>query len=311
MKRVAYITHQDCLLHNCEGHPENAERLKSLDKAIYDTGLIKQLTELEPPEATIEQLELNHDHEYVRALARLKPSGLRLLDADTYINQHSFHAASLAYGAGILAVELLIRGQFDRAFCAVRPPGHHSLHDRSMGFCLFNNIAGAARYALKCGLDRVAIIDFDVHHGNGTQWSFYEDGRVHFTSMHQWPFYPGSGSSAERGNGEGKNHIVNIPLDAGTLGQVAREKLMAAFVPAMKEFKPEMIFISAGFDAHIDDPLASLQFVDDDYYKLTRDICRVADEHCGGKVVSMLEGGYNLEALARSVCEHVKGLLDD
>ena len=184
MKRVAYITHSDCLLHTCAGHPENAERLSALDKMIYTTDLIKSLAEIEPRAATIEEIELNHDHDYVKSIMRLKPDGLRLLDADTYINRDSARAAMLAYGAGLQAVELVTKGEFDRAFCAVRPPGHHALRDRSMGFCLFNNIAGAARHArAHCSVQRVAIIDFDVHHGNGTQDSFYDDATVHFTSM--------------------------------------------------------------------------------------------------------------------------------
>ncbi len=312
MKRVAYITHADCLQHTCAGHPENAERLMAVDKAIYSTELIKKLTEIEPRPASVEELELNHDHDYVKSILRLKPEGLRLLDADTYINQHSANAALLAYGAGVQAVDMVISGEFDRAFCAVRPPGHHALHDKAMGFCLFNNIAGAAQYARhKCGLERVAIVDFDVHHGNGTQWSFYEDDTVHFTSLHQWPFYPGSGAAEERGKGAGEGFTLNIPLNAGCDGKTALAKLRQSFETAMQNFGPELILISAGFDAHRDDPLASLQFDDSDYYEITCMICAIANRHCSGKAISFLEGGYDLDALARSACEHVKGLLDE
>lgn len=312
MKRVAYLTHSDCLLHTCAGHPENSERLASLDRMIYSTGLIKDLTELEPRPATTEEISLNHDHDYLRTILRLKPDGVRLLDADTYINRHSAEAALLAYGAGIQAVELIMRGEFDRAFCAVRPPGHHALRDRAMGFCLFNNIAGAARYARKsCGLKRVAIVDFDAHHGNGTQESFYRDETIHFTSMHQWPFFPGSGGSHERGDGDGEGFTVNIPLEAGTTGKSALVRIQAVFESEMNEFQPELILISAGFDAHRDDPLASLQFEDEDFHQITRMICAVANKHCAGKIVSFLEGGYDLDALGRSVCEHLKGLLDE
>ncbi len=312
MKRVAYITHSDCLLHTCDGHPENAGRLAALDKAIYSTGLIKQLVELEPPPATVEQVELVHDHDYVRSILRLKPEGVRLLDADTYINKHSAQAALLAFGAGIKAVDLVLDGEFDRAFCAIRPPGHHAVRDRAMGFCLFNNIAGAARYALQMRkLKRVAIIDFDIHHGNGTQDMFYDDANVHFTSMQQWPFYPGSGGAYERGKGPGEGYTINIPIEAGTTGRAAIAKLQPRFEQAMAEFQPELILISAGFDGHIDDPLASAQFTDQDYFDMTRMICGVANKHCAGKIVSFLEGGYDLDALGRSVCEHVKGLLDE
>ncbi len=312
MKRVAYITHADCLLHTCNGHPENAGRLTALDKLVYSSGLIKNVTELEPRAATVEEIELNHDHDYVKSIMRLKPDGLRLLDADTYINRHSARAAMLAYGAGIQAVELVTKGEFDLAFCAVRPPGHHALRDRSMGFCLFNNIAGAARYArTHCGLKRVAIVDFDVHHGNGTQDSFYDDATVHFTSMHQWPFYPGSGGAHERGKGDGVGYTLNIPLEAGTNGRAALARLQPAFEEAMDRFKPELVLVSAGFDAHRDDPLASLQFEDEDFYQITSMICAVANKHCAGKIVSFLEGGYDLDALARSVCEHLKGLLNE
>ncbi len=312
MKRVAYLTHPDCLLHTCDGHPENSGRLSALDKLIHSSGLINSVIEVEPRPATIAEIELNHDHDYVKSIMRLKPDGLRLLDADTYINRDSARAAMLAYGAGIQAVELVTHGGYDRAFCAIRPPGHHALRDRSMGFCLFNNIAGAARYARShCRLKRVAIIDFDVHHGNGTQDSFYEDDTVHFTSMHQWPFYPGSGGAHERGRGAGEGFTLNIPLEAGTSGKAALSRLQPAFEKAMGEFKPDLILVSAGFDAHRDDPLASLQFEDEDYYRITRMICQVANKHCAGRIVSFLEGGYDLDALARSGCEHLKGLLDE
>ncbi len=312
MKRVAYIAHPDCLLHDCAGHPENAGRLRAIESALETAGLLGRMQRLQPRPATVDEVCLVHDHDYVKAIANLKPGGVRLLDPDTYINQYSARAAFLAFGAGILAVEKIKHGDIDRAFCSVRPPGHHALRDRSMGFCLFNNIAGAARFAQRfLDYERIAIIDFDVHHGNGTQDTFAGDPTVHFASLHQWPYYPGTGGSHEQGTGKGRGTTMNFPLDAGTDGHTVLTKLNTDWLPAMEKFQPQLILISAGFDAHKDDPLASLRLEDNDYFRITKLIGGVAERHCAGKAVSFLEGGYELDALGRSACQHVKGLFDD
>lgn len=311
-RRVGFVTHPDCALHDCEGHPEHAGRTKAIERYFKETGLADLLIPVTPREANISELELNHEPGYIAWVKQLSPTGLQHLDNDTYVNPHSWRAALLAYGGVITAVEELTEGELDRAFCCLRPPGHHAEYDRGMGFCVFNNIAGGAHYARKsCGIDRVAIIDFDVHHGNGTQRSFYADKTVHFTSVHQWPFYPGTGFASDEGVGAGEGFTINIPLCAGTRGVAAIGLLEMEFREAMAAFQPQLIMVSAGFDAHIDDPLASLCFEDEDYYVITKIICEVADKYAAGRVVSVLEGGYNLAALSRSAAQHVKGLLEN
>lgn len=312
MKRVAYISHPDCLLHDCDGHPENAGRLRAVESALAASGLLDRMIRLEARPATVDEVCLCHERDYVHAIVNLKPAGLRLIDADTYVNQHSAHAAMLAFGSGLLALQKIVRRDIDRAFCAVRPPGHHAERNRAMGFCLFNNIAGAVAYALdKLNVTRVAVFDFDVHHGNGTQSTFYEEERVHVTSLHQWPFYPGSGGAHETGKDKGNGRTLNFPLDAGTDGDTALKLVEPTWREAMAAFRPELVLVSAGFDAHKDDPLAALRFDDLDFHYFTRMICSVANQYCEGKVISFLEGGYDLDALGRSAVHHVKGLLDE
>lgn len=310
-RRVGLITHPDCSLHDWPSHAENARRTDAVERHFRGVGLTQQLIAMEAREATKGELAQNHDSEYIKRLMQLKPHGLQMLDGDTYINEHSLHAAMLSYGGSILAVEKVLTGEWERAFCSLRPPGHHAMFDHAMGFCLFNNVAGAARAAQgRFGIERVAIADFDVHHGNGTQWSFYEEKTVHYTSIHQYPFYPGTGAFNEVGTGAGKEFTLNIPLPAGTDGKTALALFEPEFCAAMDMFRPNLVLISAGFDAHKDDPLASLRFEDEDYRAITNIICDVADRYCDGKIVSVLEGGYDYDALARSAVEHVKGLLD-
>jgi len=310
-RRVGFVTHPDCSLHNWPSHAENAQRTDALEHHFAETGLTQQLLGAQAREATRDELTLNHDRGYVDKLARLRPEGIHMLDGDTYINEHSWHAALLSYGGTILALEKVMAGEWDRAFCSLRPPGHHAMFDHPMGFCVFNNIAGAAHAARqRFYVARVAIVDFDVHHGNGTQWSFYDDDTVHFTSLHQYPFYPGTGASYETGSGKGEGFTLNFPLSAGTDGKAALVLFEPEFRAAMEAFRPNLVLISAGFDAHKDDPLASLRFADEDYRAITRTICEIADCYCDGKIVSVLEGGYDYDALARSAAEHVKGLLE-
>lgn len=312
MRSVAFISHPDCSLHTCDGHPEHAGRLTAIYNYLDRMKAWKSLVRLEARPASADEVKLNHDSDYVDSLLDLSVDRVRFLDPDTYFTPHSQRAALLAYGAGLSAIEEVTAGRVERAFCCVRPPGHHAERDRAMGFCLFNNIAGAARFALtNCGVERIGIVDIDVHHGNGTQAAFYSDPTVHFTSWHQYPFYPGTGAASETGEGEGKGLTHNLPLSAGTTGQEALEQLKPVLENAFQSFRPQLLLISAGFDAHREDPLASLLFEDEDYYQVTKFLTQLADRHCRGRIVSLLEGGYNLDALGRSVYQHLKGLWED
>jgi acetoin utilization deacetylase AcuC-like enzyme len=311
-RRVGFVTHPDCARHNCAVHTEHAGRTEAIERHFQETGLIDQLIPLPAREATIEELALNHDPGYIDEIRTMNPACVQLIDNDTYITPDSWHAALLSYGGAILAVEKVIRGELDRAFCCLRPPGHHAEYHRAMGFCLFNNIAGAARYARQsCGIERVAIVDFDVHHGNGTQYSFYSDSSVHFTSIHQWPLFPGTGSANEKGISDGSGFTWNIPLSPGTTGAAALALFEPGFRRAMESFRPQLVMVSAGFDAHREDPLAQLRFEDEDYLAFTLLLSEIADRLAEGRIVSVLEGGYNLAALSRSAAQHVKGLLAD
>ncbi len=310
MKKVGLVTDDVCLLHTHPGHPEHAGRLQAVLNMISESGLEEELVSLEAREATREELERNHHPKYVENIVSLKLTTTRLVDADTYVTPDSPRAALVAYGAGLTAVERVLSGELERAFVAVRPPGHHAEYGKAMGFCIFNNIAGAAHHAKAVGgVERVAIIDFDVHHGNGTQWAFYQDPTVHFTSWHQYPFYPGTGAANQRGKGDGEGFTLNIPLEATTTGEEALRRLEPAWSKAMEAFKPELILISAGFDAHKDDPLAAIELEDRDFYQVTKLITEIADRFCSGRIVSFLEGGYDLAALARSCRLHLEALL--
>ncbi len=302
---AAFITHADCLKHEMGAHhPECPERLGAIEDQLIASGLESLLTRFEAPLATDEQLARVHPIEYVRAIRDAAPQhGTVHLDPDTAMNPHTLSAALRAAGAAVLAVDLVMQDKFKAAFCAVRPPGHHACRARPMGFCIFNNVAVAARHALQAhGLERVAIIDFDVHHGNGTEDIFEDDESVLMASIFQHPFYPYSGTENPARN------MVNIPLPAGAGSREFREAVRAAWLPALDEFQPQLVLFSAGFDAHAEDDMAMLRFHDSDYGWVTEQLKDVADRHAGGRMVSMLEGGYSLPALGRSAVQHIKVL---
>jgi acetoin utilization deacetylase AcuC-like enzyme len=306
---TAYITHPDCLRHEMgAGHPECPERLSAVHEELRSSGLLEQLRSLEAPLAEGEDLKRVHRPAYVDLIFEHAPSeGYVQLDPDTAMNPYSLAAARRAAGAGMLAVDEVLSGRARNAFCAVRPCGHHATPNRSMGFCIFNNVGVAAGYALEqCGLERVAVVDFDVHHGNGTEVMFSSDPwqeRVLMASFFQHPFYPYSGTEDPAPN------MVNVPLAAGSDGTAARRVFEATWLPALERFRPQLILISAGFDAHREDLLGGLALVEDDYAWMTQRLMALAARHADGRMVSMLEGGYNLGALGRSAAAHVRTLL--
>ncbi len=306
MTRTALITHPDCVKHEiAPGHPEQPARIGAVLDALADTDLLSSLEQFEAPEAEKSHLTLAHPEAYVQSVFDASPaSGSVQLDADTAMNAHSLRASLLAAGAGIKSVDLVTDGEFDNTFCCVRPPGHHAEKTVAMGFCFFGSVAIAALYALrKEGINKVAIIDFDVHHGNGTEDLVGDHEDVFFCSSFQHPLYPGKFGQ----NVPGRK--INIPLDTGCDGETFKQKMQSDCLPALRAFAPDMIFISAGFDAHKDDPLGGLNLVEADFAWITSEIVNIANEFSDGRVVSMLEGGYNLAALGRSAAAHVGELV--
>jgi acetoin utilization deacetylase AcuC-like enzyme len=303
--QTAYISHPDCLKHDMgSGHPESPERLRAIEKELIASGLMQKLQRHDAPFATTEQLSRVHDLRYIEAIHATVPrQGLIYLDPDTAMNPYSWDAALRAAGAAVLATDLVMAGKVANAFCAVRPPGHHAESSHAMGFCIFNNVAVGVAHALaQHGLQRIAIADFDVHHGNGTEEIFHDDPRVMLCSTFQHPYYP------YRGADSGNEHIINVPLSAGTDGAAFRAAVTANWLPALERFQPEMIFFSAGFDAHRNDFLAQLNLVEDDYAWVTQQVKDIADKHSKGRMVSLLEGGYELHTLASSALAHIKVL---
>jgi len=306
---TAYISHPDCHQHDMgRGHPECPQRLAAIEDWLIASGIEVALERHEAPLVDLADVELAHSKLYVDSISELMEkcaaSGeTRAIDPDTFACPRTQAAVMRAAGAAVKATDLVLDGQAENAFCAVRPPGHHATRDQAMGFCFFNNVAVAARHALDVrGLKRVAIIDFDVHHGNGTEDIIANDDRVLMVSIFQNPLYPYSGTRPLGDN------MVNVPVPPYTRGGEIREMIEAEWMPALEAFKPEMIFISAGFDAHRDDDLGQLGLVEADYEWITWRIKEVAQRHAKGRIVSSLEGGYNLAALARSVGAHLRVL---
>ncbi|MEI6415211.1 MAG: histone deacetylase family protein [Pseudomonadota bacterium] len=302
---VALITHPDCTRHEMgEGHPESPGRLFAIQDLLISTGLDAVLRHDDAPLATREQLIAVHDPAYVDHIFQVAPqSGYVALDPDTRMCSQTLPAALRAAGAVVQAIDQVMRQEVQQAFCAVRPPGHHAERDRAMGFCVFNNVAVGVGYALAhYPLERVAVVDFDVHHGNGTEDIFRNDPRVLLCSTFQHPFYPYSPV-------QNHEHLVEVPLAAGTSGAAYRQAFETQVLPALERFQPELILISAGFDAHREDPLAQLRLEDADYTWITRRIRDVAERFAAGRIVSVLEGGYALNALARSVVAHLQALI--
>ena len=293
-------------------HPEKPQRLTAIVQRLKEGGLLPELVTLKPSPASQEWLTAVHTPEYVERVRKSCEEGAQYMDSsDTPISAESYEVAVAAVGGVLSAIDAVMEGKVRNAFCAVRPPGHHALKDRAMGFCLFNNVAIAARYIQKKhDLKKVLIVDWDVHHGNGTQEAFYDDLTVLYFSVHQYPFYPGTGSAEEKGRGKGLNYNVNVPLRAGSgdkdFERAFREKLM----PAALDFRPDFVLISAGFDAHEDDPLGGMKVTARGYGQLTRIVKELAETCCKGRLVSVLEGGYSLEGMAESVEAHLRALME-
>ncbi len=305
---IAYISHSKCLLHDMGSyHPEQPARLSAINDRLIATGLDMVLRQHDAQPATREQLVAAHAADYVEDIHRKSPeSGTISVDGDTSMNPHSLEAALLAAGAATQGVDLVMSGEVNQVFCGVRPPGHHAEHDKAMGFCLFNNVAVAAYHAINhYGLERVAIVDFDVHHGNGTEDIVKGDERILFCSSFQHPLYPHSGHDCAAQN------VVNIPLPGGSGGAELQQAVSEHWLPRLKSFQPQLILISAGFDGHQADPLADFNLIDEDFAWITRRLCEQADESAEGRIVSSLEGGYDLQALARCVEAHLKALLGE
>jgi acetoin utilization deacetylase AcuC-like enzyme len=304
--RTAYITHSACLQHDTgPAHPENASRLHAIEDQLISTGLRDVLRYVDAPEVTGEELLRVHTLEHVETVSTVIPdTGYARLDPDTVVSPNSLVAAYRAAGAVVAAVDLVVTGEMDSAFCAVRPPGHHAESNRAMGFCLFNNIAVGAAHALQAhGIGKLAILDFDVHQGNGTEEIFANDDRVLFCSTFQHPFFPFTPVPPNNAN------RVNVPLDATAKSEEFRTAVTDHWIPAIERFQPEMIFVSAGFDAHIDDDMSHVSLTDADFRWVAEQIVNIASGSASGRIVSTLEGGYELNSLARCVETHIRVLM--
>lgn len=305
--QTAYISHASCLKHQMGAqHPEQPARLLAIENALENAGLLKQMQRFDAPKATSAQLARVHTQAYIDFIVSQSPkTGLVQLDADTAMNPDSLEATMRASGAAVLAVDLVMQNKAKQVFCNTRPPGHHAGPASSAGFCIFNHVAVAAAHALsQYGVQRVAIIDFDVHHGNGTEAIFHEDARVMLCSSFRHPYYPHSGADS------GNDHIIPLPLAAGSDGKALRAVFNQQWLPALTQFKPQLYLFSAGFDAHAEDKMGGLAWLEEDYAWITQQIKRLANQHAQGRMVSVLEGGYALDALGRSAAAHVKTMME-
>jgi acetoin utilization deacetylase AcuC-like enzyme len=312
MNRTGLIYHPDYLLHDTgPGHFERPARLEAIMDGLQRDPLYGNLILLEPHEASLEAIQRVHSPQYVQHVKKVCEGGYDYLDSpDTPVSPQSYHAALLAAGGVLVAVDAVMRADVDNVFCAVRPPGHHAERSQGMGFCLFNNVAIAARHLQAVhGLSRILIVDWDVHHGNATQHTFEDDDGVFYFSIHQWPLYPGTGARSERGIESGRGTTLNAPMGSGSGDEEYLRALQTELLPAARQFEPEFVLISAGFDAHQDDPLSATRVTSRGYAEMTRCILQIASECCHGRLVSILEGGYHLPALVESVHEHVIALM--
>ncbi len=312
MAKVGLLYDPLYLWHDTGAHPENALRLSAIIYLLTEAGLTSQLVPLSARDATVEEIGTVHDGRYISYVREMAEAGGAWADPDTYISPRSYDAALRAAGGAIAATGAVLDGEVESAFCLVRPPGHHAMPDHAMGFCLFNNIAIAARHALgKRGLERIAIVDFDIHHGNGTQAAFYDDRSVLYFSAHQYPYYPGTGHLEDIGTGAGRGYNVNVPLPAGCGDDEYSRVFAETLEPLLNRYHPQLILVSAGYDGHFDDPLASMKISVSGYGEMTSFLRRKAGELCEGRLVCMLEGGYHLLAEAWAVRTCLEVLLGE
>jgi acetoin utilization deacetylase AcuC-like enzyme len=316
MPHVALLTSERFLDHDPGVmHPERPQRLEAILNRLDREGLLSEILSIDPSPADQDWLLEVHDAPYVQELEQLQTMAARNrgpvpVDPDTFCGPASIDTAILAAGGALRACDAVMSGEVERAFCALRPPGHHALRSRAMGFCFLNNVAIAARYLQRRhGLSRLLIVDWDVHHGNGTQDTFYEDGDIYYMSIHQYPCYPGTGAASERGAGAGEGRTLNAPTSPGNGDEAYLGIFDERFGPEVEQFRPELILLSAGFDAHRDDPLAQMEITTAGFGEMTARVLVWAREHSEGRLISLLEGGYNLEALAESAQAHLEGLL--
>ncbi len=314
MGKTAYLWNKIYLEHQTEwGHPERPERLIAIDKKLKSAPYYKELLRIEPRDAEDKYIELIHDRTYILRVKQEIEDGTEYLDSlDTSVCPRSFEVARFAVGGCLNMCDAVMKGEAVHGFCAVRPPGHHAERNYAAGFCIFNNIAIAARYLqTKHKIGRIAIVDWDVHHGNGTQHSFDKDRTIFYTSLHQYPYYPGTGSDSERGKESGEGYTLNIPMEAGSGDEEYLSAFKGQIISQLEKFEPEVVLISAGFDAHRSDPLSSIQLSTEIYYQFTKLLVELAKKHSSDRVIAFLEGGYNLTALADSVERVMDAFVED